>query len=74
MNPDLERLLEAYDAKLTCEPEAKRAAEAVFEKLLANALARQPGTSREALLEALRGRFADFCRARRQFPTLPPQA
>ena len=74
MSPELERLLEAYDTKLTCEPEAKPAAASAFENLMSDVLARRSGTTREAMLEALRGRYADFRRARRRYPTLPRQA
>jgi hypothetical protein len=53
MSPELEKLLEAYDTKLNCAPEEKFRQIANFERLLADALARLPGTSRDALLEAI---------------------
>jgi len=49
MSPELEKLLEAYDAKLTCAPEEKAERLATFERLLADALIRFPGASRNAL-------------------------
>ena len=52
MSPELEKLIEAYDAKRTCPPEEKPQYLATFERLLTDALSRQPGASREALLEA----------------------
>lgn len=38
MSPELEKLLEAYDAKRTCPPEEKLQRLATFERLLADAL------------------------------------
>jgi hypothetical protein len=74
MSPELERLLEAYDAQRTCPPGEKNRCRATFERLLDDALARLPGTSREALLEATQSRYREFCRARRKPTTLPPKA
>jgi hypothetical protein len=74
MSPELERLLEALHEKLTCPPEEKAHRTATFERLVQDALARRPGTSRNQLLDALRDRFRGFCRARRKPPTLPPSA
>jgi hypothetical protein len=53
MSPELERLLEAYDAKRTCRTAEKRQRVATFERLLAESLARKPGASRDELLNAL---------------------
>ncbi len=74
MSPELERLLEALHEKLTCPPAEKEHRTATFERLVQDALARRPGTSRDQLLDALRDRFRDFWRARRKPPTLPPSA
>ena len=74
MSPELEKLLEAYDAKLTCPAHEKPQRLATFERLLADALHCLPGTSRDALLEALQGRYSEFRRARRKPSTLPPRA
>ena len=74
MSPELEKLLEAYDAKLTCPAHEKPRRLAVFERLLAEALGRLPGASRDAFLEALQGRYREFRRARRKPTTLPPKA
>jgi len=52
MSPELEKLIEAYDAKLTCQPEEKPKCEGTFEQLLAEVLARRPSTGRDALMEA----------------------
>jgi hypothetical protein len=42
--------------------------------LLQQALARQPGLSRDDLLEAIQVRYEEFHRARRKPTTLPPKA
>jgi hypothetical protein len=74
MSPELERLLGALYEKLTAPPEEKAHRLATFERLLHDALARRPGTSRDELLDALQDRFREFCRSRRRPPTLPPTA
>jgi len=74
MRSDLDRLLEAWHEKMTCPAEEKFERDANFERLLADALARRPGTGREELLDALRDRYREFLRARRKPPTMPPQA
>jgi hypothetical protein len=74
MSPELERLLAAFYEKLSCPPEEKPQRVATFERLLQDALARRPGTSREQLIEALQDRMRDFIRARRKPPSLPPRA
>jgi len=74
MSPELDGLLEAYDAKLNCAPSEKPRSTANFERLLHDALAKLPGTSREALLEAIQSRYRAFRIARRRTPTLPPRA
>lgn len=74
MSPELQRLLEAYDEKLTCDQAEKPQRVATFERLFADALARHPGTSRDELLNALQARHTDFRRARRKPTVLPPKA
>lgn len=74
MSPELQRLLGAYHEKRTCPPGEKPQRTATFERLLNEALIRRPATSRDALLEALQMRYAEFRRARRQPPTIPPTA
>lgn len=70
----LERLLEAWHEKLTCPANEKFSRDATFERLLSDALARRPGTTRDDLLAAVRDRYRAFLRARRKPPTLPPTA
>jgi hypothetical protein len=72
MSPELQKLLEALHEKFTCPPEEKRHRVATFERLLQDALARRPGTSREELLNALQDRYREFLRSRRKPPTMPP--
>jgi hypothetical protein len=72
MSPELQKLLEALHEKLTCPPDEKPHRVATFERLLQDALACRPGTSRDELLDALRDRYREFCRARRKPPTMPP--
>jgi hypothetical protein len=74
MSPELEKLLEALHEKLTCQPEEKRHRVAAFERLLQDALARRPGTSRDELLDAIQDRYREFLRSRRKPPTMPPSA
>jgi hypothetical protein len=74
MSPELERLLQALYEKLTCPPEEKPRRVATFERLLNDALACRPGTSRDELLDALHDRFREFCRLRHKPPTIPPKA
>ncbi len=74
MSPELERLLAALYEKRTCPPEEKSHRNATFERLLQDALARRPDTSREDLLLALQDRYKELRKARRKPPTLPPRA
>ena len=74
MSPELEKLLEAYHEWVTCPLNEVEQRAAVFEDLLSHTLARRPGTSRAALMEALELRYREFVRARRKPTTLPPRA
>ena len=74
MSPELEKLLEGFHEKRTCPPDEKSERNAAFERLMNEALARSPGASRQALLEAIQNRYQEFRRARRKTTTLPPSA
>ena len=74
MSPELEKLLAALYEKRTCPPEEKPHRDATFERLLEDALARRPRTSREELLAALHNRYEGFRRARRKLSAMPPRA
>ncbi len=52
MSPELQRLLEAYDAQRTCSPKEKHECQASFQRLLDDALARLPGGTTEGEAEA----------------------
>jgi hypothetical protein len=66
VSPDLERLLEAYYEKRTASPYDKPQRTATFERLLADALTRKLGVTRDELLNALAERYAEFRRQRLQ--------
>jgi len=72
MSPELERPLEALHEKLTCPPPEKVHRVATFERLLGDALARHPTTSRDEFLNAVRDRYRQFLHARRRPRSMPP--
>ena len=74
MSDDLQRLLEAWDRKLNSAPSERVQSNATFARLFADALAKRPGTDQTTLLWAVKDRYRDFLKARRQPPTLPPTA
>lgn len=74
MSPELEALLRADFDRHNCEACDRAKFQATFERLLQDALARRPGTTREELLEALRERAIEFRRAQRKISSLPPKA
>ena len=74
MSPELEALLRADFERHNCEPPDRVRCHATFERLLQEALAKCPGTSREEFLEALRERVIEFRRAQRKISSLPPTA
>jgi len=74
VSPELQQLLEALDAKLTCADREKPRAAATFERLLSEAMQRRPGTSRDEFLDALTSRYREFRRSRRQPPAMPRKA
>jgi hypothetical protein len=74
MSPELERLLNALWERQFCEPKDRFRWEATVERLIADALARQQGVSREQFMDAVWPRYEEFRRARRKPPTMPPRA
>lgn len=74
MSPELERLLAALYERDHCEPEHRERWAAVVCRLVADALHRMPGVSREDLMAALQPRYDEYKRTRRRPPTLPPTA
>ena len=76
MSPDLERLLNAIWERDTTEPKNQVRWRATVERLIADALARQPVISREQFMDALEPRLQEFRRQKRkqQTPRIPPKA
>ena len=74
MSPELERLLNAIWELETCEPQFQAKWKSVVARLLDDACQKRPGTTREQLRVALKERLDQMRRARRQPPTIPPQA
>lgn len=74
MSPELDRLLNALWERDTCEPRERARWKATVERLVADACRRRPGLSREQFLDAVAPRYAEFRRARRRPPSLPPTA
>ena len=74
MSPELEALLRADFERHNRNPHERAKFHAGFERLLQDALAKSPGLSRDELLEALRDRVIEFCRAQRRTSSLPPKA
>jgi hypothetical protein len=74
MSPELERLLEALYERDTCEPADRPKWQVVVERLIVDALSKQPGVAQDQLLAAIHPRYIQFRRARRKPPTLPPKA
>ncbi len=74
MSPDLERLLEAIYERDHCEPDQRNRCEKNVLRLINDTLQRSSGLTRDQLLEALKDRYHQFKKARRKFPSIPPQA
>jgi hypothetical protein len=74
MSPELERLLAALYERDTCEPRERPRWHATVERLMAEAMDKQPGIGRDQVMEALRPRYQEFRRAHRKPSTLPPKA
>jgi hypothetical protein len=64
MSPELAALLRADFERHNCEPCGRVRCHATFERLLQDALAKSPGTSRAI----------EFRRAQRKISSLPPKA
>lgn len=75
MNPELEALVMALEAVLQAKTgdEAKQL-EAVYQSRLDAVLAQRSGLSRERLIRAVDFAHANWLRARRRPPTLPPHS
>ena len=75
MNTELEALVIALEAVLQAKSgdEAKRL-EAIYKSRLDDVLMRRTGVSREKLIRAVDFAHANWLRAQRRPPTLPPKA
>jgi hypothetical protein len=74
VSPDLELLLAALYERDNCEPADRPNRDAILEDLLSAVLAKQPGLTRDQLIQALHPRYIEFRKARRKPSTLPPKA
>ena len=72
MNPELEKLLAALEARDNASPAAFADAAAEVERLLAPILQRLTPTGRVDFLRALQNRYRNYLRASQCPPTLPP--
>src|SRR5437867_4294157 len=72
MNPDLERLVEAFYRLQECEPGEERKLLATYRRLFQDAAARlPPGRSREELQAAIRARARQKSEVMNPFPKVP---
>jgi hypothetical protein len=74
MSPELERLLAAMWERDTCEPKDRPRWVATVDRLVHDALGRQPGIGYDRFMVAIDARYREFRRARRRPPTMPPRA
>ena len=74
MNPELEKLLAALEARDNASPAEFAGADAEEERLLTPILARLSPIGREDFLRALQNRYRAFLKASQYPPALPPSA
>ena len=74
MNPELEKLLAALQARDNASPVQFSAAAAEVERLLAPILERLSPVGRAEFLRALQNRYRAHVKASQRPPTLPPSA
>ena len=74
MSPELERLLEALYERDNCEPGQRERCERNVRRLVNDALQRLPKVSYDEFLDGIKDRYRQFKKARRRFPSMPPQA
>ena len=73
MNPELERLLAALEARDNASPAEFDDAEAEVETLLKPILDRLSPTGRADFIRALQDRYRAYLKAKQHPPTLPPR-
>jgi hypothetical protein len=74
MNPELEALLQAYDAFLQASREDAVRLETLYEARLDAFLERNPTVSRMRLHSLVKFQYRQWLAAQRKPPTLPPKA
>jgi hypothetical protein len=74
VNPELEKLLAALQARDNASPAQFSAAAAEVERLLAPILERLSPVGRAEFLRALQNRYLAYVKASQHPPTLPPSA
>ena len=74
MSPELEALLKADHERHYCEPRERARWQASYERLLADALIKVPGVSRDDFLKALQPRALEYRRAQRKNSSMPTKA
>ena len=74
MNPDLEALVNAYDALTGCAKDRAADARRRFQALLTDTLAKHPHLERERFLRAIHLAHRRWVRAQDRPTTLPPRA
>jgi hypothetical protein len=74
MHPDLEALLQAYDAAIEAGPEEAAGRRDEFEVRLQGVLSRTSGISEESLRNVIRLAHRRWLAKQQQPPTLPPKA
>jgi hypothetical protein len=74
VNPELEKLLAALQARDNASPTEFDAAAAKVERLLAPILERLSPMNRTYFLRALENRYRAYIKANQRPPTLPPSA
>jgi hypothetical protein len=72
VNPELERLLAAIEARNNASPAEFENAEAEVEALLKPILDRLSPTGRADFMRALQGRYRAYLKAKQHPPSLPP--
>ena len=74
MSPELERLLTALYERDTCEPSQRAHWDSTLQRLISDALAKQPGVNYDDFMQAIHPRYVEFRRSRRKPSPLPPKA
>jgi len=74
MHPDLEALIQAYDAALEAPPQEADRHRDEFERQLQDVLSRTPGLSEDSLRNVIRLAHRRWLASQQKPPTLPPKA